>query len=158
MKEEEKICLISWDVPKQLTYLKPTTITIQIKYLKEFWKSDEYYEYQIYDENRCFIISGKTKNKLENTMDNSHTISLRLIPLELGELPLPKVVLNRMIRPLDEKKAIKRNLKIEVEDSPGLGDVNTLPESKCELRYTYSEKVIVFNEEYSQIESFSIIG
>ena len=142
--------------PKKLIYQKIFTILVDIELLEEaYQKNDHFYEFEItiMDLYHSWIIFGLSKQILKlSKNENKKQISITLIPIELGNVLLPKILVLQKVHHRKKNQNVRLNI-IEIEQQ----EPERITEDKIIFEYINSNSVLIFNELITEAESFSIV-
>mmetsp|Transcript_9329 Transcript_9329/g.8146 ORF Transcript_9329/g.8146 Transcript_9329/m.8146 type:complete len:120 (-) Transcript_9329:246-605(-) len=110
-----------------------------------------------------WLIFGKTKQTVVLENENPQKLSFNLIPLNVGELPLPKLTINpkriRMGSPTKVSGPSKKaRLSISVGESSASNDEDDAVKNyKTKVVYKNSQNIQIFNNQSIKGESFCFI-
>ena len=144
------------DFPKAALYQQSYVMSINITLLPGAQTKD--CNIAVEDKLNNWLCFGKTRYYVALDTEKSVQIQFNVIPISVGEIPLPKVsVYQKKVEKKKEKVGKKPMLMINLHEVDTGNEVSALSEEKLEIRFTNSQMIQVFNNSTVNSEGFSLI-
>lgn len=142
------------DFPKTVLYHQSYVMVVKI-HLLEGAQAKEC-EVSINDDFNNWIFFGMVKSHVSLTSEQPHELHFNLIPISVGDVALPKIVLYpKKAQEKSGQSKKKPNLAINLQEINI--ESEALPSEKLDIRFTNSQFIQVFNNSTVCSENFSLI-
>ncbi len=155
LKQAEPLIRVEVDFPKEVLYQQSYVISVSLL----LYPASEAKEYIIGIEDRLnnWLFYGETKYKLSLSKEQKTEVKFNVIPISVGEFPLPKMTIQpKKTEKNKEKVGRKPMLTIHIEEVHQ--ESEALSEEKVDRVFINSQIVQVFNNATTLIKTFSLIS
>jgi len=145
---------IEIDFPKAALYQQSYVMTVNVSLLPGAQTKE--CNIAVEDKLNNWLCFGKTKYYVALETDKAVQIHFNLIPINVGDIPLPKIsVSQKKVEKKKEKVGKRPMLMINLHEVNN--ESEALPEEKLEIRFNNSQMIQVFNNSTVNSEGFSMI-